>query len=173
VLYVGEVAPSARRAAQTNQRASLLTIPKGHQSSFGDGRRTIHTQLPIAHYILMSSPLLDVWEAAAGSPYQPTIGKNTQFTVGFVLLFSCMLAWLWSYRGALLMTRSPPPQRWIRPQYAPTRFRLLRIHTHNLIDKSLVNLPILGIPASIAFGYVFTTLVRNHFLTFAASAQST
>jgi hypothetical protein len=39
----------------------------------------------------MSSPLLDVWEAAAASPYQPTIGKNTQFTLGFTLMFICML----------------------------------------------------------------------------------
>jgi hypothetical protein len=39
---------------------------------------------------LMSSPLLDVWEAASGSPYYPAVGKNTQLTVGFVLLFLCM-----------------------------------------------------------------------------------
>ena len=39
----------------------------------------------------MSSPLLDVWEAAAASPYQPTVGKGSQFTVGFVLLLICTL----------------------------------------------------------------------------------
>mgnify|MGYP004505740129 CR=1 FL=1 len=38
----------------------------------------------------MSSPLADVWEAAAASPFQPTIGKNSQFSIGFVLLFACM-----------------------------------------------------------------------------------
>ena len=38
----------------------------------------------------MSSPLADVWEAAAASPFQPTIGKETQFTLGFALLFACM-----------------------------------------------------------------------------------
>jgi hypothetical protein len=38
----------------------------------------------------MSSPLLDVWEAASASPYSPAVGKNTQLTVGFVLLFLCM-----------------------------------------------------------------------------------
>ena len=37
----------------------------------------------------MSSPLADVWEAAAASPFQPTIGKDTQFTLGFALLFAC------------------------------------------------------------------------------------
>jgi hypothetical protein len=55
----------------------------------------------------MSSPLVDVWEAAAASPFSPAVGKNTQFTVGFVLLAMCTLeallcsaallgAW-WSY----------------------------------------------------------------------------
>lgn len=38
----------------------------------------------------MSSPLLDVWEAASGAPYYPAVGKNTQFTAGFVLLLLCM-----------------------------------------------------------------------------------
>ncbi|RII07706.1 hypothetical protein CUC08_Gglean008681 [Alternaria sp. MG1] len=56
----------------------------------------------------MSSPLVDVWEAAASSPFSPAIGKNTQFTVGFVLL---------------------------------------------AIYRSLVNLPVLGVPASLAFGF--------------------
>jgi hypothetical protein len=36
--------------------------------------------------LFMSSPLLDVWEAASNSPYEPTIGKGSQFTVGIVLL---------------------------------------------------------------------------------------
>ncbi|KAF2112043.1 hypothetical protein BDV96DRAFT_649406 [Lophiotrema nucula] len=39
----------------------------------------------------MSSPLLDVWEAAAASPYQPTVGKGSQFTVGFLLLLVAFL----------------------------------------------------------------------------------
>jgi hypothetical protein len=33
-------------------------------------------------------PLNDLWEAAAGQPYQPTIGKDSQFTVGITLLFT-------------------------------------------------------------------------------------
>ncbi|EUC31499.1 hypothetical protein COCVIDRAFT_94681 [Bipolaris victoriae FI3] len=66
----------------------------------------------------MSSPLLDVWEAAASQPFHPTIGKDTQFTVGFVLL-----------AASLVLT---------------TIFGL---------NRSLVNLPILGVPASLAFGF--------------------
>ncbi|KAJ4292688.1 checkpoint clamp complex protein Rad1 [Kalmusia sp. IMI 367209] len=34
----------------------------------------------------MSTPLLDVWEAAAASPYHPSLSKDSQFTVGALLL---------------------------------------------------------------------------------------
>ncbi|KAG9526253.1 hypothetical protein KCU71_g4363, partial [Aureobasidium melanogenum] len=36
-------------------------------------------------------PLNDLWEAAAGQPYEPTIGKNSQFTVGITLLFTALI----------------------------------------------------------------------------------
>ncbi|KAF2743037.1 hypothetical protein M011DRAFT_411390 [Sporormia fimetaria CBS 119925] len=34
----------------------------------------------------MSSPLLDVWEAASASPFHPTVGKQSQLPLGFFLL---------------------------------------------------------------------------------------
>lgn len=34
----------------------------------------------------MDSSLHEVWQAAAGSPFLPTVGKGTQFTVGFTLV---------------------------------------------------------------------------------------
>jgi len=34
----------------------------------------------------MDSSLLEVWQSASGSPFFPTIGKDSQFVVGFVLL---------------------------------------------------------------------------------------
>ena len=34
----------------------------------------------------MDSQLQQVWQAASGSPFLPTIGKGTQFLVAFVLL---------------------------------------------------------------------------------------
>ncbi|CAH0048327.1 unnamed protein product [Clonostachys solani] len=34
----------------------------------------------------MDSSLHEVWQAAAGSPFLPTIGKESQFTVAFLLL---------------------------------------------------------------------------------------
>jgi hypothetical protein len=37
-------------------------------------------------YHMDSKSLHEVWQAAAGSPFLPTVGKGTQFFVGFVLL---------------------------------------------------------------------------------------
>jgi hypothetical protein len=34
----------------------------------------------------MDSSLHEVWQAASGSPFLPTIGKGSQFLVGFLLL---------------------------------------------------------------------------------------
>lgn len=66
----------------------------------------------------MSSPLLEIWEVASASPYQPTVSKSSQFAVGFILL---LLA-----------------------------FVLTGIFG---LNRSLVNLPLLGVPASLAFGF--------------------
>ncbi|KAI4821478.1 hypothetical protein E4T45_10243, partial [Aureobasidium sp. EXF-8846] len=64
----------------------------------------------------------DLWEAAAGQPYQPTIGKDSQFTVGITLLFTALI--LSGYFG---------------------------------LNLSLKNLPLIGLPASLAaaFGAVY------------------
>lgn len=40
----------------------------------------------------MDSSLHEVWQAAAGSPFLPTVGKGTQFLVGSVLLLSGVAA---------------------------------------------------------------------------------
>ena len=51
-----------------------------------------------------STPLNDLWEASASQPFHPSIGKNTQFTVGFTLLLvSFVLASLFG----LSMSRLP------------------------------------------------------------------
>jgi len=34
----------------------------------------------------MDSSLHEVWQAASGSPFLPTVGKGSQFFVGFLLL---------------------------------------------------------------------------------------
>ncbi|KAK3397461.1 putative RAD1 protein [Sordaria brevicollis] len=64
----------------------------------------------------MDSPLLEVWHAASGSPFLPTVGKGTQFFVAFLLLL--------------------------------IGFTLTGAFT---LNRSIVNLPLLGIPASLAF----------------------
>jgi len=82
----------------------------------------------------MSSPLLDVWEAAASSPFTPAIGKDTQFTVGFALLAICMfearmLCMLkWSYAN---YARSPRLYNHLRLEYA----------THSLVCRANMHLP--------------------------------
>lgn len=66
----------------------------------------------------MSSPLLDVWEAAASNPFQPAVSKDWQFLVGFTLL---LLAFVLTGVFAL--------------------------------NRSLVTVPLLGLPASVFFGF--------------------
>ena len=36
---------------------------------------------------MSTTPLHDLWEASASQPFSSTIGKDSQFTVGFTLLF--------------------------------------------------------------------------------------
>jgi len=66
----------------------------------------------------MDSSLHEVWQAAAGSPFLPTVGKGSQFLVGFILLLLGLL---------------------ITGVFA--------------LNRSLVNVPLLGIPASLAIAY--------------------
>ncbi|PNY23916.1 Uncharacterized protein TCAP_06143 [Tolypocladium capitatum] len=63
----------------------------------------------------MDSSLHEVWQAAAGSPFLPTVGKGSQFLVGFVLLLIGLVA-----TGLFALNRS------------------------------VVNLTIIGFPASVA-----------------------
>ncbi|KAF2222498.1 hypothetical protein BDZ85DRAFT_263761 [Elsinoe ampelina] len=67
---------------------------------------------------MASQPLLDVWNTAINSPYEPAIGKGSHFLVGFSLLsFAIILAGYFS------------------------------------LNPSLTNVPVVGIPASLAFGF--------------------
>ena len=52
---------------------------------------------------LMESPLQEVWEAAAGNPFVPTIGKDIQFYVGISLLtIGALLAGFFGLSGYFL-----------------------------------------------------------------------
>ncbi|PSK51767.1 hypothetical protein B9Z65_3034 [Elsinoe australis] len=51
---------------------------------------------------MASNPLLDVWNTAINSPYEPTIPKSSQFVVGFSLLsFAIILAGYFSLNPTL------------------------------------------------------------------------
>ncbi|KAF2758739.1 hypothetical protein EJ05DRAFT_500258 [Pseudovirgaria hyperparasitica] len=66
----------------------------------------------------MSSPLKQIWDAAAANPYQPAVGKDSQFTVGFALLLTGLI--LTGIFG---------------------------------LNRSMISIPLLGVPASLAFGF--------------------
>jgi hypothetical protein len=84
----------------------------------------------------MESSLHEVWESAAGNPFVPVIGKDSQFTVGLSLLVVGTL--LAGFFGLSELT-----------------IRLLRhIHSNSVEDRSLINIPLIGLPASLAIGYV-------------------
>jgi hypothetical protein len=92
VVHVGAVAPlRAERAHRPRPMPARGRVapPEATAAAWSSQAAAYHPH-PIARCTLMSSPLLDVWEAAAGSPYHATVGKTTQLTAGFVLLFLCM-----------------------------------------------------------------------------------
>ncbi|KAK5719135.1 checkpoint clamp complex protein Rad1 [Elasticomyces elasticus] len=40
---------------------------------------------------MSATPLLDIWEASASQPFQPSVGKSAQLTIGFTLLSIALL----------------------------------------------------------------------------------
>jgi hypothetical protein len=40
---------------------------------------------------MSSTPLQTLWDASSSQPFSPTISKEQQFTVGFVLLFAALV----------------------------------------------------------------------------------
>ncbi len=40
---------------------------------------------------MSATPLHDLWEASASQPFQPTFSKDSQFQIGFTLLFIGLL----------------------------------------------------------------------------------
>lgn len=96
----------------------------------------------------MDSKLVDVWAAAAGNPFLPTVGKNTQFLVAFVLLLLGL-----SFFGFFALSKPMGS----RVPMAPSP--LLHMLTTSP-DRSLVNVPVIGIPASLALAYVCLISIR-------------
>jgi hypothetical protein len=92
-------------------------------------------------FVAMSvQPLNDLWEAAGGQPYEPTIGKNSQFTVGITLLFT----------GTLYLSL------FVLEEENLTSAALILsgyFGLSMLLAFNLKNLPLIGLPASLAAGY--------------------
>ena len=86
----------------------------------------------------MESSLHSVWESAAGNPYVPTVGKGSQFFVGITLLVIGIL--LSGLFGLSMFSRS----------------QFIKSFTNRSQDRSLLNVPLIGIPASAALAYVFS-----------------
>lgn len=80
----------------------------------------------------MDSSLHEVWTAAQGHPFVPAIGKDSQFYVGFGLLVLGLLI-----AGVFTLSRFLPC----------TNYTFV---CSPKIDRSLVNLPLLGVPSSLA-----------------------
>lgn len=56
----------------------------------------------------MDSKLIEVWQTAAGNPFLPTIDKDTQFLVAFVLLLLGLSAF-----GIFALSKSMDPHRFM------------------------------------------------------------
>lgn len=79
----------------------------------------------------MDSSLHQVWDSAVGNPFVPTIGKGSQFFVGITLL---VLGILLSGLFGLSKFRHSYRQQF----------------SDGFLDRSLINVPLIGVPASLA-----------------------
>jgi hypothetical protein len=163
---------SVRSGAQRRSAKARLAVAAPCPSD--EDTKQLHTPpLSSAHCrrVSMSSPLVDVWEAAAASPFQPSVGKDSQFALGFALLFACTSPVALCHApdanvhananppaspaldGLLRSEYVQPPRPRPHPHLTPTSTSPARpAHAHT--DRSLANLPLVGAPASVAFGYV-------------------
>jgi hypothetical protein len=60
----------------------------------------------------MDSSLHEVWQAAAGSPFLPTVGKGNQFLVAFVLMLLGL-----TITGVFALSLSLQISVWVVPSY--------------------------------------------------------
>lgn len=94
----------------------------------------------------MDSSLQEIWQTAPGSPFLPTVGKSSQFLVGFTLLLFGL-----GLTGAFALS-----------EYLFHTYLALTYSTNlPCLDRSLVNLPIYGLPASLAVAYVSSCRITH------------
>jgi hypothetical protein len=86
---------AAERSADTcssmAREGSFTAAPivEDHTATALHTSRTI--QLNSHVHSMSSTPLQQLWDASASQPFAPTISKDQQFTVGFVLLFAALV----------------------------------------------------------------------------------
>ena len=161
-VHVGEVAPSARRSV-------AKPVPRGHRGSFGstcDYRQSGYTQL--------QSCRAHCW--TSGRPLGRPTTLPSERTPNSLLASRCCCSVCRSSKlsRALLTPRAALVLSAIFGLSMRPRYSFHQARAHLLPDRSIVTLPVLGVPASIAFGYVVSrhsNSVRE--LTPAALAPST
>ncbi|KAK0842606.1 hypothetical protein LTS02_016415 [Friedmanniomyces endolithicus] len=84
---------------------------------------------------MSATPIHDIWEASSSQPFLPSIPKGLQFPIAFTLLFIAVL--LTGLFGLSML---------IQLRQCQTRADLPT-------DNTLKNLPLYGIPASLAFAF--------------------
>lgn len=81
----------------------------------------------------MDASLHHAWESAVGNPFVPTIGKGSQFFVGITLLVTGILL-----SGLFGLSMCSLPKCNVKS-------------ANESADRSLVAVPLIGVPASLAF----------------------
>jgi cell cycle checkpoint protein len=91
----------------------------------------------------MDSSLHEVWLAAKGNEFVPKVGKDSQFVIGFFLLILGI-----SITGAFALSEL---SRTFSGSLADLEVVELTV---SLLDRSFLNIPLLGVPASLAIACV-------------------
>jgi len=150
----GKLSCSLRCVSQESQRTNsvivvlwppCLVVPNTKQLPRETEKRKLHSsanpgtsirprrRAPVALLSHMDSALHEVWQAASGRPFVPTIGKDSHFLVGFSLLVLGL-----GLSGAFFLSMFFQRLRTDEPLLMP------------LLDRSFTTLPVIGLPASLA-----------------------
>lgn len=84
---------------------------------------------------MSTNSLQQLWDASANQPFAASVSKQSQFAVGFTLLF---IAFILTGLFGLSESRVRSPVEGVCTDY--------------FVDNKLASLPLYGIPASLAFG---------------------
>jgi len=120
----------------------------GHDKDNKDDTTTTTThQLQHINIALsMDSSLHTIWTAAESSPFQPAVAKDHQFKLGFgLLLLGISLSGIFAL-SMLFLSSSLVVQ-----MHGRTDMYVVEPRVSDQIEPSPANVPLLGLPASLAF----------------------